>query len=164
MFYTNNVILPLLDLSVNANIFFVGYIFAIFFVIIICLIVDEIESVFGVVVIGIIVGIVLSVTAKTDTTDKISEAKTVNTETFSEKVIKTGKLEKLSSNSKEAISDTKVSSLKNSYIDLSGVKDGKKVNLIVEFDKDDTMTVKVSKDGEKADEENYESFEYAPKQ
>lgn len=164
MFYTNNMILPLLDLSVNTNIFFVGYILAIFFVIIICLMVDEIGATFGVLIIGLIVGMVISGTAKSDTTDKISEAKVVNNEAFSEKVIKTGELEKLSSNSKEAISDTKVSSLKNSYIDLSGVKDGKKVNLIVEFDKDDTMTVKVSKDGEKADEENYESFEYAPKQ
>lgn len=125
---------------------------------------QEAEAVIGVVVIGVIVGIVISGTAKTDTTDKISESKTVNTEAFSEKIVKTGKLDKLSSNSKEAISDTKVSSLKNSYIDLSGIKDGKKVDLIVEFSKNDTMTVKVSKDGEKADEENYESFEYAPKQ
>jgi len=161
MFDTSNVILPLLNLFVNINFLLVGVIIISFIVIMIGAIVQEPGLIFTVLILAGGLSLVV-MNADMEHTDKISEAKYVNADSFSQKIIKVGQLESLSSNSKEAISDIKIDLLKDSYMDLSGTRDGKKVGVVVEFDKNDTITVKVSKDGIDNDSE-YDSFEYIPK-
>lgn len=96
------------------------------------------------------------------TTDKISEAKSINSESFSEKIIDVGELDNLDNDSYASIKDADSEKInKNAFFKLTGKKDGEVVDVVVEFDKNDTMTVKISPLIDEKD--NTESFEYSPK-
>lgn len=96
------------------------------------------------------------------TTDKLSEAKSINSESFAEKIIDVGKLDNLDNDSYTSIKDADSEKInKNAFFKLTGKKDGEVVDVVVEFDKNDTMTVKISPLIDEKD--NTESFEYSPK-
>lgn len=96
------------------------------------------------------------------TTDKLSEAKSINSESFAEKIIDVGKLDNLDNDSYTSIKDADSEKInKNAFFKLTGKKDGEVVDVVVEFDKNDTMTVKISPLIDEKD--NTESFEYSLK-
>jgi|SRR5699024_3851577 len=117
-------------------------------------------SIFSTAVTVCCVAIILAVNNQ-GTTNKISESESVKSEEFSEKVIDVGELDSLDNDSYNKIKNNKPKEFnKDAFFRLTGKKNDNIVNVLVEFDKNDKMFVKISPSTD--NKKNTEIFEYEP--
>jgi len=124
------------------------------------------ESIMTTIISGVAVGFVFigahGIFNITHSTDKISEAQGINDDEFRNKIIEVSQIDSLKTedNSEWVDKGPKVSDFKSGgFYEISGLKDGQKVNLVVFF-KGDKMNVTVETPDNKA--VKVEKYSYVP--